>query len=90
MSADSYKLEVVSSAAKEIEAIEPRQVRRLVIARISALAVDPRPPQAEKLVGHDRYRVRQGVYRVVYWIDDRTRTVRVVKVGHRRDVYRRT
>jgi mRNA interferase RelE/StbE len=59
------------------------------VDRILGLADDPRPPGSEKLAGgEDRYRVRQGFYRIVYEIDDATRLVRVVKVGHRRDVYR--
>lgn len=63
--------------------------RRRVVRRIEGLADQPRPPGCEKLSGtYDRYRVRQGRYRVVYEIDDAIRTVTVVKIGHRRDVYR--
>ncbi len=56
--------------------------------RIRSLADDPRPAGCEKLSGQERYRVRQGVYRIVYEIEDDKLTVLVVKVGHRRDVYR--
>jgi mRNA interferase RelE/StbE len=60
-----------------------------LVIRIQALSTDPRPPGCEKLSGHpDRYRVRQGDYRVVYSVDDVERVVLVVKVGHRREVYR--
>jgi mRNA interferase RelE/StbE len=52
------------------------------------LAEDPRPPGSEKLSGHDRYRHRQGDYRVVYAVDDAQRSVEIVKIGHRREVYR--
>jgi mRNA interferase RelE/StbE len=52
------------------------------------LADDPRPPGSEKLSGQDRYRLRQGDYRVVYGVDDELRIVEVVKIGHRREVYR--
>ena len=53
------------------------------------LAEEPRPHGAEKLAGNDdRYRVRQGNYRIVYSIDDKTKQVTVVKIGHRKDVYR--
>jgi mRNA interferase RelE/StbE len=52
------------------------------------LADDPRPPGSEKLSGQDRYRIRQGDYRVVYSGDDGERLVDVVKIGHRREVYR--
>jgi mRNA interferase RelE/StbE len=85
----SYKIRIKASAAKEIENIEPKKVRRQVIDRIRRLSDDPRPPGCEKLSGHgDRYRVRQGSYRIVYSIADRVLTVFVVKVGHRSIVYR--
>jgi mRNA interferase RelE/StbE len=74
---------------KEIEAIDRKAERRRIVARIRALAEEPRPPGSEKLSGHnDRYRVRQGSYRVVYSIDDAQRIVLIVKVGHRREIYR--
>jgi mRNA interferase RelE/StbE len=52
------------------------------------LADDPRPPGSEKLSGEDRYRLRQGDYRVVYAVDDEQPLVEIVRIGHRRDVYR--
>jgi len=52
------------------------------------LAEDPRPPGSKKLSGNDKYRVRQGTYRIVYSIEDNELIVVVVKVGHRKDVYR--
>lgn len=52
------------------------------------LGSDPRPPGTEKLSGQEKYRIRQGDYRVLYAIDDDSATVTIVKVGHRRDVYR--
>ena len=88
MSAGDYRLEIVASAARELEAVEPLRNRRLVVARIRALAAEPRPSGALKLSGLARYRVRQGSDRVLYEIDDAARVVRVVKIGHRRDVYR--
>ncbi len=83
----SYKVRLKSSAAKEIEAL-PQHDRRRVVARIEALADVPRPPGAEKLSGEEKYRLRQGRYRILYEIVDRELLVTVVKVGHRRDVYR--
>jgi len=62
---------------------------RRVTERIRGLAQNPRPSGSEKLSGQDRYRIRQGDYRIVYAIDDETRTVEVVKIGHRREVYRK-
>jgi mRNA interferase RelE/StbE len=75
------------SAAKELEAL-PLKDRRKIISRIEALASEPRPHGCEKLSDQDHYRVRLGDHRVVYSVNDETRTVLVVKVGHRRDVYR--
>ncbi len=59
-----------------------------MVSRIQALAIDPRPTGSEKLSGHDLYRIRQGNYRVLYSIQDTDLVVLVIKVGHRRDVYR--
>ena len=83
----SYKLLIKRSAARELRAISPPDLGR-VIVRIRRLASDPRPPGSEKLSGQQRYRVRQGDYRIVYAVDDESRTVTVVKIGHRREGYR--
>ena len=83
----SYKLRIKPSAVKELEAV-PARDRRKVAAKIQVLAEDPRPGGSEKLSGQERYRLRQGDYRVVYAIDDEERTVLVVKIGNRRDIYR--
>ena len=84
-----YRLSIKRSAARELEAVAKKADRQRLVARIEALAGDPRPPGCEKLAGHsDRYRVRQGNYRVVYSVDDAQCVVLVVKVGHRREVYR--
>lgn len=85
----SYRLQLKASAAKEIEAIEPRKVRRQIVERIASLAQEPRPPGCEKLAGHlQRYRIRQGAYRIVYSVVDNLLVVFVVKIGHRSSVYR--
>ena len=83
----SYRLLIKPSAVKEIEAL-PKTDRCRVVARIQKLADDPRPPGSEKLSGRGQYRVRQGQCRVLYAIVDTDLIVVVVKVGHRRDVYR--
>jgi mRNA interferase RelE/StbE len=84
-----YRLVIKTSAVKELEKIEPRTLRRRLVAVIQALAADPRPLGCEKLAGAvAAYRVRQGDYRAVYTIDDKARVVLVVKIGHRREVYR--
>ena len=84
----AYRIEVKRSAAKEIRAIGQKRDRQRVIARIAALADDPRPPGCTKLSGREAYRIRQGSYRIVYTIEDEALVVEIVKVGHRRDVYR--
>ena len=83
----NYRLFIKPSAGKEIEAL-PKQERRRIVAKISSLSRDPKPPGCEKLSGQDRYRLRQGNYRILYEIQDLDLIVVVVKVGHRRDVYR--
>ena len=83
----SYNLLIKPSALKELEAIPPKD-RRRIVTRIEGLAADPRPHSGEKLSGLEQYRVRQGDYRVIYSVDDEARTVVIVKIGHRRDVYR--
>lgn len=82
-----YKIYFKRSAVKDLDAIPQKDLRRL-IKRIGLLKKDPRPPGCEKLSGQKRYRVRQRNYRIVYSIQDDVLTVWVVKVGHRRDVYR--
>ncbi len=83
----SYRLEIKRSAARELGDL-PAKDRGRVIARIQALAEDPRPPGAERLSGQERYRVRQGDYRILYEVHDQVLMIVVVKVGNRRDVYR--
>ena len=84
----SYSVDIKRSAAKEIEAV-PIDDRRRIVDRIARLAADPRPPGCEKLSGAEKYRVRQGNYRILYEVDDRNARVMVVRVADRKDVYRR-
>jgi len=77
---EKYKVSIKPSAVKEIEAIPQKKERQRIIQRIGQLAVSPRPPDSRKLSGHDRYRIRQGVYRIVYSIDDAEIVVVAVKV----------
>ena len=83
-----YKIELTRSAAKEIEQIFQKHDRQRIVERISKLAEDPRPIGCQKISGLSAYRVRQGVYRIIYRIEDDRLIVTIVKVGHRRDVYR--
>ncbi len=66
----------------------PKKDLRNILNKIQNLSEDPRPSGCEKLTGQDRYRLRQGKYRIVYSIQDNELTVWIVKVGHRKDVYR--
>lgn len=85
----SYRVLIKPSAAREIEAVDQKRDRQRIVARILALADEPRPPGSEKLAGEDnRYRVRVGRFRVVYSIADDELLVFVVRVAHRKDVYR--
>lgn len=84
-----YRLLIKPSAAREIDAVGTKRDRQRIVSRIHALASEPRPPGSEKLSGSAAHlRVRQGAYRIVYVVDDAHRTVEVIKVGHRREVYR--
>ena len=82
-----YSVGIKRPAAKELEEL-PVKERSRVIARIRALADDPRPRGCEKLSGEEKYRVRQGSLRILYEIDNRLSAITIVKIGHRRDVYR--
>ena len=82
-----YRLEIAPSAAKELSQI-PRKDLRRIVARIQVLADDPRPPGGKKLCAQEKYRIRQGDYRVLYEIEDDVLVVYIVKIAHRRDVYR--
>ena len=84
-----YKLAIKPSAGKELAAVGSKADRARIVAKIGALANSPRPQGAEKLAGFDdRYRIRQGNYRVVYLIDDNARELTIYKIGDRKDIYR--
>jgi mRNA interferase RelE/StbE len=83
----AYKIFFRRSVDKDFSAI-PKQDLRKILRRIEMLSEDPRPSGCEKLTGQERFRVRQGRYRIVYSIQDKNLTVWIVKVGHRKDIYR--
>ncbi len=83
----AYKLFFKKSVQKDFNAIPKKDLKR-ILKRIEKLTKDPRPPGCEKLTGQERYRLRQGRYRIVYSIQDDELTVWVVKVGHRKHIYR--
>ena len=82
-----YRITVKKSAAKELQDIPKKYLRRIV-KRIQLLAEDPRPAGSQKLSAREQYRLRQGDYRIVYSVDDKDWLVDIVKIGHRRDIYR--
>lgn len=82
-----YKIEIKKSAIKELSGI-PKNDLKKIISRIKKLATNPRPEGCEKLSGQELYRVRQGRYRILYSIQDDVLVVCVIKIGHRKDVYR--
>jgi mRNA interferase RelE/StbE len=84
----SYKLVFKRSVAKDLRSIPGEQVKR-ILHKIELLAANPRPPDCEKLSSRARYRVRQGVYRIVYEIQDDQLLIIVVKVAHRQSVYKK-
>jgi mRNA interferase RelE/StbE len=83
-----YEIVFKRSVYKDLRPIPKAGVKR-ILQRIDTLADNPRGPDCEKLSGQERYRVRQGVYRIVYEIEDHRLIVIVVKVGHRGQVYNR-
>ena len=83
----SYNVRIKRSAAKELEAVPPKD-RKRIARRIEGLAAEPRPQGCEKLSGEEKYRLRQGAYRILYEIVDQELIITVVKIGNRRDVYR--
>ncbi len=86
---ESYRVEIKLSALRELEGIGRKGDRQRLARRIGALGTQTRPPGCQKLVGdEERYRVRQGRYRVIYAIDDAERLVTVFRIGDRKDVYR--
>jgi len=84
----AYKIYFKKSALKDIEKIPDKDLKR-IIKKIETLSEDPRPPGHEKLSDQEKYRIRQGNYRIIYSIQDDKLTVWIIKVGHRRDVYQK-
>ncbi len=82
-----YNIHFKSSVEKDFTPIPKKDLRK-ILDRIALLSGDPRPAGCEKLSGQERYRIRQERYRIIYAIQDQVLTVCVVKVGHRKDIYR--
>ena len=82
-----YKIYFRESVEKDFKTI-PKNDLKKILRRIEFLAEEPRPQGCEKLTGQERYRIRQGRYRIVYSIQDNELTICIVAVGHRKDIYR--
>jgi mRNA interferase RelE/StbE len=82
-----YKIYFKVSVEKDLRQIPQREIKK-IFQRIDLLTTNPRPPGIEKLTGQERYRVRQGRYRILYSIQDNELTIWIVKISHRKDVYR--
>jgi mRNA interferase RelE/StbE len=85
----NYKLVFKKSISKDLRPIPNKDVACL-LKRMQALQENPRPAGSEKLSGQERYRIRQGVYRIIYEVADELVVVTVVKIGHRKHVYKRS
>lgn len=83
-----YKIEIKKSAVQEIKKLPSRELKN-ILAKIDSLANSPRGPDTVKLSGEEKYRVRVGDYRILYMIEDDVLIVYVVKVAHRKDVYKK-
>jgi mRNA interferase RelE/StbE len=83
----AYKIFFKKSVQKDLSST-PRNDLKKILSRIENLGQDPRSAGCEKLTGKERYRLRQGRYRILYSIQEDELTIWIVKVGHRKDVYR--
>ncbi len=83
----SYKILIKSTAVKELKRLPIKDCQRIT-SKIQFLSTEPRPLGCEKLSAQERYRIRQGNYRIVYSIEDDKLIVYGVKIAHRRDVYK--
>jgi len=85
----SCKVEVKKSALKDLEKLDKHYISK-IFQKIESLSENPRPVQSLKLKGsRDSYRLRVGDFRIIYQIDDPTKTVTVFGIGHRKEVYRK-
>ena len=84
---EQFKVYFKKSVEKDFKGI-PKSDLQKILKKIQQLHLNPRPNGSEKLTGQERYRIRQGSYRIVYSIQDNELTVWVVKIGHRKEIYR--
>ena len=84
-----YKITFKKSVNKDLKSIPKSDIKKILL-RVDSLAVDPRCEGATKLSGQNMYRIRQGLYRIIYEIRDNELVVQVIKIGHRSGVYKST
>lgn len=82
-----YRIFFKVSVEKDLRKISQEEIKK-ILQKIDLLTANPRPPGSEKLTGQERYRIRQGRYRILYSIEDNELTIWVVKISHRKDAYR--
>lgn len=82
-----YNIEIKKTAVKELNNLPLSDLKK-IIQKIQNLADNPRPPGCKKLTGEEKYRIRSGNYRILYIIEDDILIIYIIKIGHRRDVYR--
>lgn len=82
-----YKIEIKKSAEKELRKIPKKELIK-IIDQIGSLADNPHPPGSKKLTNKEKYRIRIGNYRVLYYVEDDILTIFVIKAGHRKKIYR--
>jgi mRNA interferase RelE/StbE len=86
----AYSIEFAPAAERQLKALRSKTLQQNIIDHIIELETNPRPPGIEKMKGsQDQYRLRVGDYRIIYQIKDQSLTILVVKIGHRREIYRR-
>lgn len=82
-----YEISVKKSALKELNVIPQKELHK-ILKKIKALSSNPRPQGSQKLSHREQYRFRQGDYRIIYSVQDDDFTVHIIKVGHRKEIYR--
>ena len=82
-----YNVYLRSTVEKELKFI-PKKEQVRILKRIKSLAANPKPYGCEKLTGQNKYRIRQGDYRIIYTIHDNELVIWIIRVGHRKDIYR--
>jgi mRNA interferase RelE/StbE len=83
-----YQIRILPAAEKSLSKL-PKKMQLRIQGAITVLASNPLPPVAKKLVGRDSYRLRVSDYRIVYSIHENILTVKIISIGHRREIYRK-